>query len=177
MKPQQSTVQTEEADSISDIKVSQLNADNSGEETKWEPGTHLDEAHCAVDQVSKIRQMLLEECSSFSRDENDLRCAPGLELDIRLKDEMPIKQSYRPVPPPLYPEVKDYILDMVNQVFNRKSSSTYSSPMVCFRKKDSTLRLCIDYRSLHHKSLERCRLIPRTQDSWWQKLVLNTGPR
>ena len=73
MKPQQSTVQTEEADRISDIKVSQLNADNSGEETEWEPGTHLDEAHCAVDQVSKIRQMLREECSSFSRDENDLR--------------------------------------------------------------------------------------------------------
>lgn len=37
--------------------------------------------------------------------------------------------------------------------------------MVCFRKKDSTLRLCIDYRSLNNKSFESCRLSPRTQDS------------
>ena len=165
MNPQQSTVQTKEADSISDIKVSQLNADNSGEETGWEPEIHLDETHYTPDQVSKIRQMLREECSSFSRDENDLGCAPDLELDIRLKDDTPVKQSYRSVPPPLYQEVKDYILDMVNKGFIRKSSSSYSSPMFCVRKKDSTLRLCIDYRSLNQKSNERSRPIPRIQDS------------
>ena len=53
-----------------------------------------------------IRQMLREECSSFSRDENDLGCAPDLELDIQLKDDTPVRQAYRSVPPPLYQEVK-----------------------------------------------------------------------
>lgn len=86
-----------------------MNAGNSEEEIKWEPEKNLDEAHYISDQVSKIRQMLREECSSFSRDEKDLGCAPDLELDTRLKDNTPVKQSYRSVPPSLYQEVKDYI--------------------------------------------------------------------
>lgn len=77
-----------------------------------------------------IRQMLREECVSFSRDEDDLVCAPDLELDIKLKDDTPVKQAYRSVPPPLYQEVKDYILDMVNKGFIKKSTSSYSSPVL-----------------------------------------------
>ena len=54
---------------------------------------------------------------------------------------------------------------MASKGFIKKSSSSYSSPMICVRKKDSTLRLCIDYRSLNQKAYESSRPIPRIQDS------------
>ena len=109
MKPPSAIMETETSDKGSDLKVGQVNADNTEEESGWESEIKLDETHFTLDQVSKIRQMLREECSSFSRDENDLGCAPDLELDIQLKDDTPVKQPYRSVPPPLHQEVKDYI--------------------------------------------------------------------
>ena len=155
----------EEPEVQSSHSINQVSVSSDREEATWEPEIKIDESHFTPEQVSQIRQMLRDECSSFSRDENDLGCVPDLELDIQLKDDTPVKQAYRSIPPPLYQEVKDYILDMVNKGFIRKSTSSYSSPMVCVRKKDSTLRLCIDYRALNQKSYDSSRPIPRIQDS------------
>ena len=40
----------------------------------------------------------------------------------------------------------------------------YSSPMVCVRKKDGTLRQCIDYRKLNSKTIPDGQPIPKVQD-------------
>ena len=53
--------------------------------------------------------------------------------------------------PPRYGPVKQYIEDLLNRKFIRKSKSAYSSPVVCVRKKDGTLRLCVDYRELMNR--------------------------
>ena len=47
----------------------------------------------------------------------------------------------------------------------QKSTSSYSSPVVCVRKRDGTLRLCIDYRQLNERSMKDRRPIPRIQDA------------
>jgi len=52
------------------------------------------------------------------------------------------------VPKPLYPEVKAYIEDLLNRNFIKKSPSLYSSPAVCVRKKDQSLKLRVDFRTL-----------------------------
>ena len=43
-------------------------------------------------------------------------------------------------------------------------NSPYSSPVVCVRKKDGSLRLCIDYRELNSKTVTDRQPIPRIQD-------------
>ena len=113
-----------EAAEVKANSVGQVSSDRAKEETTWEPEIKLDETHYTPDQVSMIRQMLQEECSSFARDENDLGCAPDLELDIKLNDDTPVRQAYWSVPPPLYQEVKDYNLEMVNKGFIKKSTSS-----------------------------------------------------
>ena len=45
-----------------------------------------------------------------------------------------------------------------------KSKSPYSAPVVCVRKKDGTLRLCIDYRLLNQKTVPDRHPLPRIQD-------------
>ena len=69
------------------------------------------------------------------------------------------------VPKPLYPEVKAYIEDLLNRDFIRKSFSSYSSPVVCVRKKDHSLRLCVDYRALNKKTRSDRHPIPRIQET------------
>ena len=90
-----------------------------------------------------------EEYESFTFSVEDIGCIPDLEMEINLKDHQPVQKKYISVPRSLYPEVKQYIEDLLNQNFITESKSPYSSPVVCVCKKDRTLRLCIDYRELN----------------------------
>ena len=42
---------------------------------------------------------------------------------------------------------------LLNRKFIRKSKSAYSSPVVCVRKKDGSLSLCVDFRKLNRRSI------------------------
>ena len=45
-----------------------------------------------------------------------------------------------------------------------KKNSTYASPIVCIRKKDGRLCLCIDYQKLNNKIIPNRQPIPQVQD-------------
>ena len=106
-----------------------------------------------------------EEQESFSKDDSEIGCLPELKLDIKLTDQTPVQKNYVAVPRPLYPEVKAYIEDLLNRKFIRKSQSPYSSPVVCVRKKDQSLRLCVDFRALNQKTVPDRHPIPRIQET------------
>ena len=61
--------------------------------------------------------------------------------------------------------MKAYIEDLLNQNFIRRSTSSYSSPVVCVRKKDQSLRLCVDFRALTKKPRPDRHPIPRIQET------------
>ena len=46
-----------------------------------------------------------------------------------------------------------------------ESRSAYSSPVVCIRKKDGTLRLCGDYRELNRRTVPDRHPIPKVQET------------
>ena len=109
--------------------------------------------------------MLREEYEPFAFSDKDIGCIPDLEMEINLKDHQPVQKKYTSVPRPLYPEVKQYIEDLLNQNFITKSKSPYSSPVVCVRKKDGTLRLCTDYRELNRRTIADRHPIFRVQET------------
>ena len=110
--------------------------------------------------------LLAEEADAFAKDDNDVAFIPDLELDLDLEDQTPVQKNYVhvAVPKPLYPEVKAYIEDLLNRNFIKKSSSSYSSPVVCVRKKDQSLRLCVDFGALNKKTRPNLHPIPRIQE-------------
>ena len=120
-----------------------------------------------LDQDKRIvaEAMLREEFESFASSEEDIGCKSGLEMEINLSDHRPVQKKYTSVPRPLYPEVKQYSKDLMNQNFVAESKSPYSSPVVCVRKKDGTLRLCIDYRELNRRTVADRHPIPRVQET------------
>lgn len=85
-------------------------------------------------------------------------------MTITLKDDIPVQRSYTTIPKPLYQEVKAYIQDLLAKKWIVKSKSPYSTPVVCVRKKDGSLRLCIDYRLLNQKTVTDRHPLPRIQD-------------
>lgn len=129
---------------------------------EWDPP--VDVSHLTEDQQTVAKKMLREESGAFARDENDMGCIPSLEMTITLKDTTPIQKSYTSIPKPLYKEVKEYIEDLLARGWIVKSRSPYSAPIVCVRKKDGSLRLCIDYRLLNQRTVPDRHPLPRIQD-------------
>lgn len=134
-------------------------------EETWDPNVDLSDTPLSEEQKMRVRQLLREECTVFMKDEDDIGCVEELELDINLKDNTPVQKSYVSIPPPMFAEVKAYLEDLKRRGWIKPSRSSYSSPMVCVRKKDNSLRLCIDYRLLNQKTMKDNHPIPRIQDS------------
>jgi len=117
----------------------------------WEGDTESDAATPEVDltgltmqQQEVVRKMLKEEAASFAKNDDDIGCIGDLQMNFDLSDSTPVQRNCLN-PTALYQEVKHYIEDLLNKQFITKSPSSYSSPVVCVRKKDGVLRLCVDY--------------------------------
>ena len=65
----------------------------------------------------------------------------------------------------------------------RPSCSPYSSNVVIVRKKDGTIRFCLDFRKLKYKTIKDAYAIPRVEDTlhllakakYFSKLDLRSG--
>lgn len=169
IQPIDKIVETDHMDNVeisnvdSPTHVDEDNNDDKDQPSKlWSPPvdlSHLSDEHQAV-----VKQMLYEESNAFARDDDDVGCIPSLQMGITLKDDIPVQRTYAAVPKPLYKEVKEYIQDLLAKKWIVKSKSPYAAPVVCVRKKDGSLRLCIDYRLLNQKTVPDRHPLPRIQD-------------
>ena len=62
-------------------------------------------------------------------------------------------------------DLKGYVEDLLNRGFIRKSKSPFSSSVVCVRKKDGGMRLCVDYRESNKNTIPDRHPIPRIQET------------
>ena len=121
----------------------------------------VDQSSLTPEQQQQAREMLYQEADAFASHDEDVGCIKQLQMNIKLTDNEPAQKNYLSIPRPLYSEVKAYIEDLLNRKFIRKSTSPYSSSVVCVRKKDGEMRLCVDYRSLNKKTVPDRHPIPR----------------
>ena len=69
---------------------------------------------------------------------------------IRIDNPIPFKERYRRIPPPhQFEEVRKHLQEMEEIGAIRHSNSPWVSPVVLVRKKDGSLRFCIDLRKLN----------------------------
>lgn len=101
----------------------------------------------------------------FAAHEGDLGCTSLISHEIPLLDEVPVRQRYRRLPPSEYEVVKAHINQLLEAQVIRESCSPYASPIVLMRKKDRSLRLCVDYRQLNHKTRKDALPLLRIEES------------
>ena len=147
------------------MEVGQISAMHVNDDT-WIPPFDLSDL-TEQDQET-ARTMLRKEADSLTRNKQEAGEIKSLQLKVHLKDGISVQKNYLSIPLPLHKEVRDYLVDFINRGWITKSKSAYSSPMVCVKKKDGTLRLCIDYRGLNAKTIPDRTPIPQIND------VLNT---
>ena len=64
----------------------------------------------------------------------------------------------------MYEEIRQHVKDMLDADVTRESDSPYSSNVVLVRKKDGSLRFCIDYRVLNSKTRKDAYMLPIVDD-------------
>lgn len=114
---------------------------------------------------SKVRSLLNRYANVFSAHDGDLGCTNLVSHDIPLIDDTPVRQRYRRIPPSEYEMVKMHINQLLSAQVIRESSSPFASPIVLVRKKDGSLRLCVDYRQLNSKTRRDAFPLPRIEES------------
>ena len=159
--------ETRKNSTIPPARQEDIQASNSAEneDRGYNPIDDLDLSGLTKQQQMRVRQMLEEEKGTFSTSDDDIGCVEELELKLNMRDQIPVQKTYNSVPRPLYPEVKQHIEDLLNRGWITKSRSPYSSPVVCVRKKNGELRLCVDYRELNKRTVPDRHPLPRVQDT------------
>ncbi len=63
-----------------------------------------------------------------------------------MEDETPFKEKMRPIPQGMFQEVKQHSDQLLQIGVIEPSTSPWSSNVVLVKKKDDSLRLCVDFR-------------------------------
>ena len=96
-----------------------------------------------------------------SKGPTDLGKADIVRNEIKLSDATPFKEPYRRIPPALFEEVRQHLKEMLEADARRPSQSLFSSNVVLVRKKDGSLRFCIDFRKLNSRTIRDAFTLPR----------------
>lgn len=115
----------------------------------------------SVQQVEKDESVLMKMYEEMFKTEiSDLNLCTAAKHSILIVDDLPIKQVNFRVP--IYYE--EAITKEVNKLLDlgiiRPSTSPWSSRIVPITKKDGSIRMCIDYRSLNKKTIKDTYPLP-----------------
>lgn len=85
----------------------------------------------------------------FAVTDAELTSTDLVAQEIDTGDYRPIKQKTRPILIKARKEFNGIIKELIQRRIVEESPSNWASPVVLVKKKDETLRLCIDYRELN----------------------------
>lgn len=139
----------------------------------------------AIPEVWKkrLREKLSDKGNVFSLDEWDVGLAKGVEHHIRLSDPRPFRERSRRIAPADIDDVRRHLKDLLAAGIIKESRSPYASPIVIVRKKNGSVRMCIDYHTLNNRTIPGQYTTPRIDDAldclsgsrWFSVLDLRSG--
>jgi hypothetical protein len=92
-----------------------------------------------------------------------------VEYVIELKPGMaPISRRSYCMPPNELAELKTQLQDLLEKGFIRPSSSPWGCPAIFVKKKDQTLRMCVDYRPLNEVTIKNKYHLPQIDLLFYQ---------
>ena len=131
----------------------------------------------------RLRQELAARRDVFSVHEWDVGLAAGVEHQIRLSDTTPFRERSRRLAPADVDDVRRHIQQLLTAGIVKESRSPYASPIVVVRKKNGSIRMCVDYRTLNRRTIPDQYTTPRIDDAldcltgskWFSVLDLRSG--
>jgi len=117
-------------------------------------------------QRKKLADLINKHSQVFMQEEDELGYTDIVKHKIRTEDDSPVAQPYRSIPPMQYEEVRRHIQDLLRKGIIQESYSPHAAPIVLVRKKDGSIRLCVDYRRLNAKTVRDAYPLPRILETF-----------
>ena len=114
--------------------------------------------------MGETRKLFCEYAHIFALESLDMGHTSMVKHKIRLDNYTPFKERYRRIPPNLFDEVKNHLKEMIEVGAIWKSSSPWASAVVLVRKKDGSLRFCIDLCKLNAHTIKDAYSLPRIDE-------------
>ena len=114
------------------------------------------------DQVERARSLLKEYHDIFSLEKLDMGHTKAAKHEIVLKDPdtPPFKERFHRIPPLQLDEVHAHLKMMLDAGVIWPSNSPWCNAVVLVRKKDGSLRFCIDFRKLNSLTVKDSHPLP-----------------
>ena len=136
-----------------------------------------------VETRKQALDLIAEYESIFALEDMEMGQTDLVKHHIQLNDYTPFKERYRRIPPHQYEEVRKLLQQMLQLGAIRRSNSPWASAIVLVKKKDGTLRFCIDLRKLNARTIKDAYALPRIEESldslngarWFSSVDLKSG--
>ena len=124
----------------------------------------VDLSHLAEENRQRVKEMMGQQNEVFSLNDKDFCKAKLTKHKIELHDTTPICQKPRRFPAPIAREIEKQCEELTSLDILEKSRSPWCAPIVPLRKKDGSIRLCIDYRALNRVTKDDRFPMPNVSD-------------
>ena len=113
--------------------------------------------------AKQARSLLAKYHDLFSLQKNEIGHTKAVKHVIELKDSdaTPFKERFRRILPPQVDEVREHLKLMLDVGAIQPSNSPWCNAVVLVRKKDGSLRFCIDFRRLNSLTKKDSPPLPR----------------
>ncbi len=195
LNPTEHVIKLKKGDVIAGLEAADELLIQQSEETNFsvpsEIPTHLQELYSKTVEEGQLnnktaddlKQLLIKHSHVFARDDNDLGFTHIVEHDINTGDSPAIRQPPRRIPMSQQEDCDKEIQSMLKKGIIEPGTSPWSSPIVLVRKKDGSLRFCVDYRRLNSVTKFDAYPLPRIDETldalggaqWFTTLDLISG--
>ena len=148
------------------VHVNQLVSNENIQWRKDKLCTLLEKGESALlpSEREKLKEMLMDYHTVFSLETNERGETDLIQFEINTGDSSPTKQPTRYIPHAARQEVARLLKEMQEANMIRPSKSPWASPVVLVKKKDGTLRFCVDYRKLNQLTKADTFPLPKIDD-------------
>ncbi|KAL5488507.1 hypothetical protein EMCRGX_G017449 [Ephydatia muelleri] len=136
-----------------------------------------------LEQKRLIYALFIKYADVFPETKGDIGKTTLLQHKINTGDATPVHQRARRIPVFQRGEWQKLVKEMLDRGVIQPSSSPWASPVVLAKKKDGSLRFCVDYRKLNAVTRKDAYALPRIDDTldalagskWFSTLDLASG--
>ena len=134
-------------------------------------------------EQEQLYAVLLDYADVFADDAGDLGKTDKLQHTINTRCALPVRQAARRLPAAQRVEVRKLLKEMEEKRIIWPSKSPWASPVVLVKKKDGSIRFCVDYRKLNSVTHKDAYPPPRIDDTlqslsssrWFSTIDLLSG--
>jgi len=119
---------------------------------------------CTPEERKSLQELLCARHDVFALTDLELGDVDIIEHKIQMQEHQPFRVPARWLPYALRDESECELNKLLVAMCTEPSKSPYVTGLVLVRKKDGSLRVCVDYRRINKDTVPDCFPIPRIDD-------------